>query len=103
MYRQIQNICTYDEDEKYKCMFSSYNGGVGSVINDSKLCAATDGCDPTRWTANIELNSYKARTNLAGYNLSAYKINRAYVDEITTPGKRSLKYHTDYLNRMCVK
>lgn len=62
--------------------FAAYNGGLGGVRSDRRLCAAVRGCDPGRWFGNVELHSLKARAARAGYGQSAFAINRGYVRNV---------------------
>ena len=58
---------------------AAYNGGLGDVQQERKLCALTKGCDPDQWFGHVELHSNKSRTAWQGYGASAYDINRAHV------------------------
>lgn len=58
---------------------AAYNGGVGGVQQERKLCALTMGCDASQWFGNVELHSNKSRSKWQGYGASAYDINRAHV------------------------
>lgn len=61
---------------------SAYNGGESGVLQDRRLCANTDGCDPSRWFSNVENTSLKARRAKPGYGQSFFDINRGYVRQI---------------------
>jgi hypothetical protein len=61
---------------------SAYNGGQAGVLQDRRLCANTDGCDPSRWFDNVEQTSLKSRKAQRGYGQSFFKINREYVANI---------------------
>ena len=78
------------EENQAKFAWSCYNGGQGSVLNDRKYCAQTPGCNPEVWDDNVETHSLKPRSKLGGYRLSAYDINREYVDSIWN--RRWLRY-----------
>jgi hypothetical protein len=67
-----------DPKEARAMMFAAYNGGIGGLLSDRKLCQATPKCDWTRWWANVELHSKKSRTPWHGYGKSAFDINREY-------------------------
>lgn len=68
-----------DEREQWAFVLSAYNGGLGHVLQDRRLCAGKDGCDPGRWFGNVELDSVKSRRELAGYGgQSPFSINRKY-------------------------
>lgn len=76
LYRQVRWA---DGDERFAFALSAYNGGMGGVIKDTRLCAATTGCDRSKWFGNVERTSLKARTAVKGYGKSFYQINREYV------------------------
>lgn len=80
-YRSLASAAP-DEHERMAMALSAYNGGLGGVRNDRRLCGMTAGCDPTRWWGHVELTSTKARTSAAGYGRSFYAINREYVRNI---------------------
>ena len=58
---------------------AAYNGGLGGLSSDRKLCALTPGCDPQKWFANVEATSNKSRVKWQGYGKSAFEINREHV------------------------
>lgn len=62
--------------------FAAYNGGLGGVRSDRRLCAQVPGCDPGRWWGNVELHSLKARAAVAGYGQSFFAVNRGYVRSV---------------------
>lgn len=68
--------------EKMAFMFSAYNGGLGGLLKDRRMCAAADGCNPDRWFGHVELHSFRAKTAVAGYGKSFFEINREYVRNI---------------------
>lgn len=69
---------------------AAYNGGLGGVLSDQRLCRATVGCDPGRWFGHVERTSRKSRTKWKGYGESAFDINRGYVRAVLMT--RRLKY-----------
>lgn len=69
---------------------AAYNGGLGGVLSDIKLCKATLGCNPGRWFGHVERTSHKSRTKWQGYGESAYDINRGYVRAVLVT--RRLRY-----------
>lgn len=78
---------------KYEQMafaFASYNGGVGGLINEIKICKSVAGCNPGYWFGHVELYSNKSRQPWQGYGRSAFEINREYPRLILTA--RRLKY-----------
>lgn len=58
---------------------AAYNGGLGGVQQERKLCALTAGCDPDQWFDHVEHHSNKSRAKWQGYGVSAFDINRAHV------------------------
>lgn len=78
------------EIDRLSFMFSAYNGGLGGLLKDRRLCASTPGCNPDRWKGHVELNSFRARTAVKGYGKSFFEINREYVHNIMVV--RSPKY-----------
>lgn len=71
-----------DAHERLAMAFSAYNGGLGGVRADQRMCALIAGCDPGRWFGNVELHSMKSRTARPGYGQSAFSINRGYVQNV---------------------
>jgi hypothetical protein len=78
------------EDDQWAFVLCAYNGGRGGLSRDRSLCSGTEGCDPSKWFGNVELNSWRAKTAVSGYGRSFFQINRDYVKSILT--KRRLKY-----------
>lgn len=71
-----------DARERLAMSFSAYNGGLGGVLSDRRLCGQKPGCDPAKWFGNVELTSLKAKTKVAGYGKSFFDINREYVRNV---------------------
>lgn len=61
---------------------TAYNGGLGGLNSDRRMCAATRGCDPGQWFGHVERTSMKTRTVAKGYGRSFFDINRAYAPAI---------------------
>ena len=68
--------------ERLAMSLASYNGGLGGLASDRRVCAATPGCDPGRWWGNVERTSLKAKTAVAGYGKSFFEINREYTRNV---------------------
>ena len=67
-----------DRQERLAMSLSGYNGGMGGVLSDRRLCASINGCDPARWWGNVERYSLKNKTAAHGYGKSFFEINREY-------------------------
>lgn len=78
--------------DKLAFMFSSYNGGLGGLLKDRRMCAAIAGCDPEVWFGHVEQNSFRAKTAVSGYGKSFFAINREYV--VNVMRVRREKYRT---------
>ena len=71
-----------DSGERLAMAFSAYNGGMGGVLADRRLCAQIEGCDPGKWFGHVERHSLKAKVAAKGYGKSFFEINREYVRNI---------------------
>lgn len=71
-------LSTANDHERLAMTLAAYNGGVGGLLSDRKLCAVTPGCDPKYWFANVEKTSLKQKTVVSGYGQSFFEINRSY-------------------------
>lgn len=69
------------DDDMVRLAFcdAAYNGGLGGLQQDRKICALTEGCDPQQWFGHVEHHSNKSRVKWQGYGASAFDINRAHV------------------------
>jgi len=75
----------HDTDAHWAFALSSYNGGLGSLLRDRRLCANSAACDATRWFGNIETHSLKLRAPRPAYGgQSWFSINRGYVRNVLT-------------------
>lgn len=72
--------------------YSAYNGGLGGVLKDRKLCSYTKGCDSSKWFGHVENTSYKSKVALKGYGQSFFEINRGYVKHLIELQPRRAKY-----------
>ena len=79
-YRRLEFIPT--ERERLAMMYAAYNGGLGGVLSDRRVCAAVAGCNPDRWFDHVEHQSLKAKVVAPGYGQSFFQINRGYVRNI---------------------
>lgn len=89
--RNYQTIIdSADEHERLAFTFAAYNGGLGGLVSDRRMCAGTKGCDQSRWFGNVEKTSLKSKKAVGGYDKSFFSINRSYVTNVLLV--KSLKY-----------
>lgn len=67
-----------DPFERLAFVDASYNGGLGGLNKERRLCSLTKGCDHTRWFGHVEKHCLKSKKVLYGKR-SACDINRAHV------------------------
>jgi len=61
---------------------SAYNGGLGWVRIDRKICKLRPNCNPDKWFGNVEkIKDKRARRKLYG-NRTAWDINRHHVRDV---------------------
>lgn len=75
----LRLLFVHDPRERLAMTYAAYNGGMGGLLSDRRLCTAVAGCDPGIWFGQVERHSLKARTRAAGYGQSFYAVNRGYV------------------------
>lgn len=81
LWRKVPPAST--NDDHWAFTLSSYNGGLGGLLQDRRLCSNTGGCDPTRWFGNIETHSMKSKAPQQQYGgQSWYSINRKHVSNV---------------------
>lgn len=68
--------------ERLAMTLAAYNGGLGGVLSDRRVCAAVDGCNPNIWFGHVEHHSLKNKVAAKGYGQSFFQINRAYPKNI---------------------
>lgn len=73
-----------NERERMAFTFASYNGGIGGVLSDKRVCSTTPNCLTDRWFGNVEHTSRKAKVAAKGYGKSFFEINREYVVNVMT-------------------
>ncbi len=98
LYQLVQRAAT--DDDRLAFAYAAYNGGMGGVLSDRRVCAATSGCDSGRWFGQVERTSLKARASVSGYGQSFFDINRGYVRNILR--LRSGKYETFFKGQSSV-
>ena len=77
---RLQRLGDFGDLERLAFCDAAYNGGWAGMINDRKLCALAEGCDPSQWFEHVERTSGKSRARWQGYGKSAFDINREHVD-----------------------
>ena len=70
-----------DSWERLAMTNAAYNGGLGGVHADRRLCQVTPGCDPQRWWGHVERTCTKSKTPLYGKR-SACDINRDHATHV---------------------
>lgn len=75
-YRALTDV--REPSDRLAMALAAYNGGLGGVRSDQKVCAGTPGCDPSRWWGHVEHTSLKAKTAVPGYGKPFFAINREY-------------------------
>jgi hypothetical protein len=76
--------------EQFAMALAAYNGGIGGVQSDQRICRNNEGCNPNIWFGHVEHYSLKSKTKVQGYGQSFFDINRAYPKDILF--ERRLKY-----------
>jgi hypothetical protein len=80
-YSKLRPLAITDQDG-LAFAYSCYNGGLGGVLNDRKLCSTIEGCNPGVWFYNVADHSYKSNKKSKGYGQSFREINRGYVNNL---------------------
>lgn len=76
-------------DDAYAFADAAYNGGIGGLDRERRVCNLTKGCNPKRWYGHVENYCLKSKTALYGQR-SACDINRHHVKDVII--YRSPKY-----------
>lgn len=86
-----------DDEQHMKFMEYAYNGGLGSVYKDQRLCKETKNCNPLIWDGNVEVTSTKSKKSFGGVygDQSPHSITRHYVKQVPI---RAEKYR-DFLSQ----
>ncbi len=85
-HRQLTDV---PEPDRMDMALAAYNGGMGGLIGERKLCQSTRGCDHRRWAGHVEKTSMKSRVAKPGYGQSFFDINRGYPPGVRA---RAVKY-----------
>jgi hypothetical protein len=70
---------TYD---RLAFMYAAYNGGLGGVLQDHRLCNTIKGCNSEKWFGNVADHSFKSKIKIRGYGQSFFEVNRGYVKNV---------------------
>jgi hypothetical protein len=79
-YQKILGVA--NERERIAMTLVAYNGGLGRVMSDRKLCDATVGCNSKFWFGHAEKISRLPKVAVSGYGMSFFQINREYPHRI---------------------
>lgn len=90
-FRAVSKWTPRNED-RMAFTFSAYNGGLGGLMKDRRLCANVKGCDTTRWFGHVEQHSFRSKVAVKGYGQSFFDINRGYVRNVWNETPRRKKY-----------
>jgi len=83
------------EYDRYAFSLASYNGGVGGILSDQKICKNTPNCNPYLWFGNVEYTSLKKKIKVTGYGKSFFEINREYPKNILEVRRFKYKPYID--------
>ena len=84
------------ELDRYAFALAAYNGGIGGVQSDQRICRNTKGCDDKLWFGNVEHTSLKSKVKLGGaYSRSFFDINREYPVNILMKRRQKYKPYID--------
>lgn len=78
-YKSLYDV--KDQDERLKMIDAAYNGGLGGLQKERRVCGLAKDCDPNIWFHNVEKFCMKSKKPLYG-NRTACDINREHVDLI---------------------
>ena len=84
------------EFDQYAFALASYNGGIGGIKSDQRICRNTRGCNPNLWFGHVEHTSLKRRTVVAGYGQSFFVINRKYPVNVLNVRRFKYKPYIDH-------
>jgi len=77
-YNRINNN---NKLERLKMTDAAYNGGVGGLLKEQRVCGIAANCDPNIWFKNVELYCLKSKKSLYG-SRSACDINREHTSTV---------------------
>lgn len=83
------------ELDHFAFALASYNGGIGGIQSDQRICKNTKGCNPNLWFGHVENTSLKKKTAVTGYKKSFFEINREYPIKILKVRRFKYKPYVD--------
>jgi len=83
------------EIDQYAFALAAYNGGIGGIQSDQRICRNTKGCNPNLWFGHVEHTSLKKKTAVVGYGKSFFEINRQYPVNILNVRRFKYKPYID--------
>lgn len=83
------------EIDRYAFALAAYNGGIGGIQSDQRICRNTKGCNPNLWFGHVEHTSLKMKTVVTGYGKSFFEINRKYPVNILNVRRFKYKPYVD--------
>lgn len=97
MMKRNYNVFKFSEEEidRFAFALAAYNGGLGGILSDRKICKNTKDCNPNLWFNNVENTSLKKKTKISGYGKSFFEINREYPRNILFVRRHKYKMYID--------
>lgn len=83
----------HDLDARMAFVDAAYNGGLGGVNKERRVCGLTKGCDPSQWYGHVENICLKSKKALYG-NRSVCDIYKHHTRDVL--GVRLPKYQRQY-------
>lgn len=81
--------------DRYAFALASYNGGIGGIQADQRICRNTPKCNSELWFGHTEHTSLKQKTKVTGYGKSFFEINREYPKNILEVRRYKYKPYID--------
>ena len=78
-YKRLPMASTYIDRTAFTD--SAYNGGLGGLYNDRRLCGLSRNCNPDIWFGNVERTCTKSKIAIYGHQ-SPCTINRTHVHNV---------------------
>ena len=81
--------------DRFAFALASYNGGLGGIQADQRMCKNTPNCNHNLWFGNVEKTSLKSKVKVGGYGKSFFEINREYPHNILHVRRYKYKPYID--------